>query len=47
MTKKCAACKRATWVCRGCGVKCCEHLCGLKKNDRTASCAKCQRAKPV
>jgi hypothetical protein len=29
------------WTCRGCGAKCCEHLCGLKLPDGTARCARC------
>lgn len=30
------------WTCRACKAKCCEHRCGLKRNDGTAMCPKCQ-----
>lgn len=40
----------AKWICRQCGVKCCEHRCGFKKVSRgnyIAMCTACQRAKPA
>ncbi len=43
--KKCTRCRqkgrRATWRCRDCGAYCCQHLCGFKTMDGTATCGKC------
>jgi hypothetical protein len=41
--KRCRRCCKAAWRCRRCGARCCEHLCGFKKPDGTASCGACQR----
>jgi hypothetical protein len=40
--KICHACKVATWLCRNCGRRTCEHYCGYKANG-TAMCQPCQR----
>ena len=42
--KRCRRCpKGPLWRCRSCGALCCEHLCGLKKMDGTATCGSCKR----
>jgi len=35
-----AAKRRASWTCRACGRKVCEHLCGYKSGSE-ATCTKC------
>jgi hypothetical protein len=44
-TRCCHACKTAPWLCRGCGIYCCEHYCKNKvgKPDGTALCGRCAR----
>jgi hypothetical protein len=33
--------KTPTWTCRACSATCCEHLCGYKAADRSATCGPC------
>jgi hypothetical protein len=43
--KRCLCCKResrATWKCRDCGRETCEHFCGNKSDDGTATCGGCR-----
>jgi hypothetical protein len=42
--KKCSKCKTASWTCRTCGRKVCEHYCHAKILDgKTAICGRCKR----
>jgi hypothetical protein len=58
LVKCCRRCReagqRASWECRGCGARCCEHLCGQKsvsggpeEPTRLAICTGCRISKKV
>jgi hypothetical protein len=42
--RRCQAAKRVgNWRCRVCNLLVCEHFCGFKKPDGTATCVRCTR----